>query len=166
MSSELAMTARCSHCQKLFAGPSLVIVGQNVNYTNNRLIQFQQKLADHVMNEHKELAQQIELADLEYKGLMILSCYQTTDKALQQQMDLLRWKLHQRTLTTRYTDNMIEQWSDSVVPQLVTLVDMRDTATVRKNLIGMLQSMRDTLEEPNKYTFNAVEPPVPTGKVS
>src|SRR5271166_4900446 len=152
--SELAMTAKCSLCNRMFAGPQLVLVGKGVDAVNNRLMQFMEKLTGHVMNEHKEVAQGIVLAASEYQGMLILSQYQTSDDNLKLQTDVIRWGLHQKTLAARYTDAQLEQWVGQIVPELLTLADMRDVKTLTTNLIGMLQSMRDKLEEPGKYTFS------------
>ena len=164
--SELAMTARCSHCQRMFAGPQLVLVGKGVDAVNNRLMQFMEKLTAHVMNEHKEEARGIMLAASEYQGMLILSQFQTSDENLKTQSDVIRWGLHQRTLTARYSDQMIAQWVDQVTPDLMTLVALNDTANLKRNLAGMLQSMRDNLEEPAKYSFRPFEAPSDTKLVS
>jgi|SRR5579863_10084346 hypothetical protein len=155
--TELAMTAKCRTCGRTFAGPQLAIVGKGVDPANNRLMQFMEKLSSHV-ELHREPMDEINLGVLEYRGWRILSEYETENKDLLMQFDLYRWGLHQKTLGGRYSDAQIEQWVGQVIPQLLTLADMRDIPTLTKNLCGMLASMRDKLEEPGKYVFNPMEP--------
>ena len=155
--TELAMTAKCRTCGRLFAGPQLVVVGKGVDAPNNRLMQFMEKLSSHV-ESHKSITDEINLGVLEYRGWRILSEYDSTNADLLMQFDVYRWGLHQKTIGGRYTDAQIEQWVGQIIPQLLTLADMRDIPTLTKNLCGMLQSMRDRLEEPDKYTFSPFEP--------
>ncbi len=154
--SEIAMIARCAICQKPFAGPKFAQIGLGLSAANNRIAVFVEKMTRHIAEEHKEKVREILEEGEEYKGALFLSNFQTEDPNLKEQLDLVRWKVHQKTLAARYTDQMIEQWVGQIIPQLLTLADMRDVATITKNLTGMLQSMRDTLEEPGKYTFEAL----------
>jgi len=147
------MTARCSICQKLFAGPQILLVGQGLSAPNNRLMQFLQKLTEHIHIEHRDEAKGIALAANEYQGMLILSKYETQSQDLQTQLDLCRWNVHQKTLAVRFTDAQIRDWVEKIVPELLTLADMRDTLAITTNLVRMLQSIRDHLEEPGKYTF-------------
>ena len=119
-----------------------------------------------MFEKHREQAEEILTQGAEYQGALFMANFQTEDPGLKEQLDLLRWKVHQTTLAARYTDEMIDQWVGQIVPQLVTLVEMADTASLSANLRGMLLSMRDTLEEPGKYTFQSMDPLVTAGKAS
>jgi len=155
---ELAMTARCNLCSRLFAGPQLVLVGKGVDAPNNRLMQFLSKLTAHITEVHMDSAKGIFLAAQEYQGMLILANYSTESDALKTQLDLCRWNVHQKTLSMRFTDEQISEWVGKVLPDLMTLAEMRDTASLHRNLAGMLMSIRDRLEEPGKYTFNPFDP--------
>jgi hypothetical protein len=120
---------------------------------NNRLAQFVEKLTKHMTTEHKTETQQILIDGAEFQGCMFLSNFKTDDPNLKEQLDLVRWKVHQKTLAARFSDDDILQVVEKVVPDLLTLADMRDKETLTRNLAGLLQSMRDRLEEPGKYTF-------------
>jgi hypothetical protein len=159
---EMAMTARCIHCQKLFAGPQLVIVGKGVDAVNNRLMQFMEKLSHHVMVEHKELSQEIMVAVGTYQGMLMLTQFQTSSKELAEQSDLIRWQIHQKTLNARLSDEQIKAWVEGVSGELKTLAET-NVPEFRAKLAGMIQAVRNELEEPNKYSFTPFEM---TGKAS
>jgi hypothetical protein len=153
MKPEQATISRCAICNKPFAGPRLAIVGKGMDLKNNRIAQFTEKLTRHLFDEHSAEAQQIMMSAAEYQGVLILATFQTEDPDMREQMDLVRWKVHQKTLACRYSDEQIAAVIEKVVPELVTLVEMKDTATLKRNLRGLIQNLRDNLEEPGKYTF-------------
>jgi hypothetical protein len=152
--SEIAMIARCTICNKPFAGPMFSKVGLGMDAVNNRLAVFTEKLTRHLFDEHREVAQEIQLQGTEYQGCLFLSKFSSQDPNLAMQLDVARWKVHQNTLAVRVTDDQIMDVVEKVVPDLLTLADARDTATLKKNLAGLLASIRDRLEEPGKYTFS------------
>ena len=128
---------RCTICNKPFAGPRLAIVGKGMDLKNNRIAQFTEKLTRHLFDEHPAEAQQIMMNAAEYQGVLILATFQTDDADMREQMDLVRWKVHQKTLACRYSDEQIAA----------------DMETLKRNLTGLIQNLRDNLEEPGKYTF-------------
>ena len=164
--SELASTAKCTLCGKLFAGPRLALVGRGLDLKNNRISQFTEKLARHIAEIHPEKLQQIVITAGEYQGVLMLSTFETDDKDLSEQLDLVRWRTNQQTLPCRITDDQISAAVESIVPDLLTLADMRDTATLKHNLRGLMLSMRDRMQEPGKYVLNAIEAPATPGKAS
>lgn len=151
--SELAMIARCMICNAPFAGPKFVKIGLGLDVKNNRIAVFVEKLTKHIAQQHPEMVAEIIMRRDEYAGALFLSNFQTDDPSLKEQLDFLRWKTHQVTIAKRYTDQMIGQWVDQVIPELLTLARDSDRATLTANLKGMLLSMRDTLEEPGKYVM-------------
>ena len=151
--SELAMIARCMICNAPFAGPKFVKIGMGLDVKNNRIAVFVEKLTRHLFEKHNDVAQEILLQAGEYQGALFMAKFQTDDPSLKEQLDFLRWKTHQITIAKRYTDEMIGQWVDQVIPELLTLARDGDRATLTANLKGMLLSMRDTLEEPGKYVM-------------
>lgn len=152
---ELAMSARCTKCGKMIVGSTIPILGKNFDAVNGHARAFVEKLGKHVMSEHQEDAAGIQMGAMEYQGMMIMSLYEMHSENLKLALDAARWNLHQKTLNQRFTDQQIADWVDQVLPDLKTLVQMGDDQTLKRNLTGMLQSMRDRLEEPGKYTFNA-----------
>jgi len=155
--SELAMSAKCRHCARVFAGPTLAIVGKRVDLVNNRLIQFMEKLSAH-LETHTQVKNDVESRTLEFKGWRMLQEYETTDRNLTTQFDVYRWCLLQQTLGASFSDQDIETWVGQVIPDFITLAQMGDKDTLARNLVGMLQSMRDRLEEPGRYKFQPAEP--------
>ena len=151
--SELAMIARCMICNAPFAGPKFVQIVMGLDVKNNRIAVYTEKLTRHMFEKHRERAEEILTQGAEYQGALFMANFQTEDRGLKEQLDLLRWKVHQTTLAARYTDEMIDQWVGQIVPQMITLAEMRDVKTLTTNLKGMLLSMRDTLEEPGKYVM-------------
>lgn len=95
--------SRCTICNKPFAGPRLAIVGKGMDLKNNRIAQFTEKLTRHLFDEHPAEAQQIMMNAAEYQGVLILATFQTDDADMREQMDLVRWKVHQKTLACRYS---------------------------------------------------------------
>jgi hypothetical protein len=152
--SEIAMIARCTICNKPFAGPMFSKVGLGMDAVNNRLAVFTEKLTRHLFEEHREVAQEIQLQGTEYQGYLFLSKFSSSDPNLAMQLDVARWKVHQNTLAVRVTDQQITDAIEKFLPDILTLAEMRDTATLKRNLTGLMQSMRDQLEEPGKYTFS------------
>jgi len=151
MANELAATARCLHCGKLFAGPSALAIGGGLSVVDNRRVQFLETLTRHVLESHKPEAADVLNSGAEYQTFLMLSNYKTEDKNMLAQLDLVRWKTHQRSLAKRFTDKMIGDWVEKIVPDLVTLANQGNTLAITSHLTGMLQSMRDILEEPGKY---------------
>lgn len=157
---ELAMSARCTKCGKMMVGSSIPLLGQDFGAVNGQVKKFLEKLGKHVITEHAEDAAGIQAGAMEYQGMMIMSLYEMHSDDLKLALDASRWNLHQKTLNQRFTDQQITDWVDQVLPDLKTLVQMGDDQTLRRNLTGMLQSMRDRLEEPGKYTFGPSGIPV------
>jgi hypothetical protein len=163
--SELASTAKCTICGKLLAGPRLALVGRGLDLKNNRLQQFTEKIARHIAEAHAEKLQQILITAGEYQGALMLSCFTTDDDDLKEQFDLVRWKTNQQTLPCRISDDQIAAAVESIVPDLLTLADMRDTVSLKHNLTGFMLSMRDRMQEPGKYVLSPIDVTVP-GKAS
>lgn len=164
--TELAMTARCQICNRSFAGPQLAIVGKGADLENNRIIQFAEKMAMHLSEKHKDVFQQILFSGQEFQGMLILQQYATESPALKEQFDVCRWKIHQSTLNTRLSDEQISKWVEAVIPDLVTLVSTSNFEELKRNLGGMITAVRDQLEEPGKYTFQAMDGQIKPVKAS
>ena len=67
------------------------------------------------------------------------------------QLDIARWNVHQKTLKMRVSDQMIADCVAGILPDILTMAQMGDTEGLTRNLTGLLMSMREKLEEPNKY---------------
>lgn len=144
----LAIPVSCTHCGQTFYGPDL---GSTIITDERSVASFANKLQQHIVQSHGELAEQIVVAGMEYQGMLLLSNFRSDSQGLKKNLDVSRWNVHQKTLLKRFTDEELSTWVERVAPDLVTLVEMGDTANLKANLLGMLQSIRDLLEEPNKY---------------
>lgn len=155
MSSMIAVPIACNLCGKTFHGPRL---SSNIHSPEHarQLAQFGRVLMDHMASSHQEVAQQIGMGQMEFQTMMLLSHYRSNDPELQKKLDISRWNLLQKVLSMRFSDETIERWVDSVLPDFMSLAQQGNTADIRRNLTGMLQSMRDQLEEPNKYDMAAI----------
>lgn len=151
--SEIAMVARCTICQKPFAGPMFSKIGLKMDAVNNRLAVFTEKLTRHLFEAHPEVAEAVKIQGAEYMGALFLSKFSSGDENLAMQVDVSRWKVLQNVLSCRFSDGQILAVVEKVVPELLTLADARDVQTLTRNLCGLLASMRDKLEEPGKYNF-------------
>jgi hypothetical protein len=144
---ELALPAKCSICNQTFYGPRLALVGR----PGNRQAAFLEKLAQHIQTAHKDVATAIAMGAAEYQGMFIMSQFATDDPELSRQLDIARWNVHQKTLPMRITDQMIADCVAQVLPELKTLVSTGDDAGLALNLTSLLQSMRNRMQEPDKY---------------
>jgi hypothetical protein len=147
MSKELALPARCNLCDQTFYGPRLTFVGR----PHGRQPQFLEQLAQHIFTDHKDVAEGIALGAGEYQGMFIMSQFSTDDPELVNQLDIARWNVHQKTLKMRVSDQMIADCVAGILPDVLTMAQMGDTEGLTRNLTGLLMSMREKLEEPNKY---------------
>ena len=152
--SEIATPARCGICNKVFYGPKAALIGANLGTREAQV--FFQSLVDHLMKSHPNEFMGCEAAGAEYKGMLIVSYFAVNDPDLQKMCDISRWNVLQKVLAARVSDEHIAQSVDGVLPDLCTLVEQGDRATLRKNLITLLQGMRNAIEERGKYDLAAM----------
>lgn len=144
----LAIPYTCRHCKKVFYGPSIT----KTVFSQAEAIEteaFSQKINHHLQTEHQAIMQQAMLSLGAFQGMLVFSQFRA--EGLSKQVDLQRWTILQYVLKKHFSDEDLGAWVDRVTPDLVGLAKAGDTVTLRKNLLGMLQSIRDVLEEPNKY---------------
>lgn len=150
--ADIAMPASCRLCGAKFYGPKVAIIGR----PHGRQQAFLQKLVDHFRDAHVQEGKGIDLASMEYRGMLLMLYFQIEDPDLAKMHDIARWNVHQKTLGARFTDQQIADMVEKIIPDIYTLVQMGDTVTLRKNLQGCFANLRDRLEEPGKYTPQAV----------
>lgn len=97
--------------------------------------------------------------------MLFLRNFKTTDPELSEQQDRVRWQVHQQTLKARYPDENIDlQAYDLADRLLINLVDAESATGIGREkledrlrrefaelLVEAFTSIRDALEEPNKY---------------
>lgn len=150
--SEIALPAKCSICNQTFYGPRLALVGK----PGGRQAQLLEKLAQHIMTAHPDVATSIGMGAAEYSGMFILGQFETDDPELSRQLDISRWNVNQKTLPIRITDQMIADCVARILPELKTLVAMGDDAGLLGHLTNLLATMRNLMQEPNKYILTGV----------
>ena len=150
----LQVPVACNHCGQVFYGPDF---SSRIVADQRALGLFSRKLYEHITAKHPEVYERIALPIAEFQGMVFLSQFSSSAPALRKQVDISRWNVHQYTLSKRFRDDEIAAWVARVVPDLVTLAQMGDAAGIQRNLEGMLQSMRDQLEEPAKYDLAAIQ---------
>lgn len=170
MAYEIAGISTCMLCGAKFTGPTQAGLVIRPGQPNNRVIQYYQTLVGHLMEKHRDHANAILLHGEEFKGMLYLMNFQSTDQAMQDQRNFFRWKIHQRTLNAHVTDQNIEKMvSDlavSIVTEVLALVPVnltvsesyalsilkpRITEVIGKKLKPAFTAVRDELEEPGKF---------------
>jgi len=178
MAHEIAGICHCRLCAAKFTGPTGLII-QPGAAQNGRVAQYMQDLAGHIITAHPVENKNMELQALEYLGLQRMTLYSTTDKAIMEQRDFLRWKIHQSTLAHRLSDGQMDaaskefaaQFVDDALNALVTKPIGQDwpehvkllrstlVAAVALKLYGIIEDFRRLIEEPGKYQLQVVTAP-------
>lgn len=137
-------------CGAKFAGPEYIDLGQN----GGRMGQLFEKLLRHMMDEHPYHMQQILLKGEEYKGLLYMMAFTTTDKEFQEQRNYFRWAVHQQTLNASITDEKlglrVTEVAEAAAAEILSHgpVPWDIANTVSRHFEKMLREMRDALQEP------------------
>lgn len=71
------MTAGCTLCRRVFSGPA---AGQVFDAAGQDAVQrYLVELANHIREVHGEIAAQVELSALQYRGYLLMGYYRVTD---------------------------------------------------------------------------------------
>lgn len=161
MSAVLAPVS-CIHCGKTFYGPRMGVASIRDRNQMNQMAEFFRNLKKHLADEHTPEAGNIMAAEAEFSTMMTLSRFRSNDRELQKKLDMSRWNVHQNTLAVKITDAEIGMSVEQILPELVSLAQSGDQATLRERLSGLLTFVRDQLQEPDKYSLSAapVEQPM------
>jgi hypothetical protein len=156
------MKARCIRCQRVFTGPNFAMVGSGITDPEaNKLAQFSETLNSHIRSAHPDYFAEMGMTLAAHSSAMILNCYSSDSEILNREADHHRWTLHQKTLARRISDDELRRSIEGILPDLKTLVAMKDDLALQSNLFSFLRGLRDALEEPGKYP-SQTSPVVPT----
>ena len=159
MSHEIAGLTTCLLCGKTFGGPVAIAIG------NSRTGALLAKLASHLNKHHPEVRDAIDLMKLQMDGAMQMMNFKTTDAALMQQVDILRWSVNQQTLPCRVSDENIDARTKEIAATIAGLVvdeyyeeanppiewPNELEATIHARLKEVFTALRDAMQEPGKY---------------
>lgn len=154
--SEVAAPVSCVHCGKTFYGPRMGVSMIRDRNQLQAMAKFFHDLRQHLAYAHAKEAGGIMAAEAEFSTMMVLSRFRSNDPQLQKKVDMSRWNVHQNTLAVKISDQEIQASVEAILPELVSLADMKDTAGISQRLSGLLRFMRDQLQEPGKYDLNSV----------
>ena len=152
-------------CGAKFVGPQHLVISGALGNGQQTLQQscltgLLEKLVKHLVEQHPRVMGEVILQGEQYKGLLMMLNFSTTDKEFQEQRNYYRWSVHQQTLNARLTDERLglavavgvaaalDEWNSIVAGQKeLELIIGRDVER-------MMRDLRDALQEP-------VEPPNP-----
>jgi hypothetical protein len=169
MAHELAGVTTCNICQKKFTGPSALLIGSG--NPNARLMAYVQSLATHLLTDHADHQRALQLSCVEYLGMLQLLNFSSTDPAIREQTDFLRWRIHQQTAAHTVPDDKVKQKASETAAELLQkILDRRDKippelfgemvqATISAQVETLLTEMRDVIEERGRYQVSMVTVP-------
>lgn len=168
MAHELAGVTTCNICQKKFTGPSALLIASG--NPNARLMAYVQSLATHLLTDHQDHQRALQLSTVEYLGMLQLMNFSSTDPAIQEQTDFLRWRIHQQTAAHTVPDDKLKQKASDVAEELLieaTAIlekhpDVAGPAILelsKEKLTALLTEMRDVIEERGRYQVSMVTVP-------
>jgi hypothetical protein len=151
MSTPIAPITTCKHCNMRFDG-GLEIIGR----PNARMEALLMKLGSHMHKAHPQHAQALNLHGAAFMGMLFLMNFKSTDAELNKQRDQARWQIHQQTLNARFSDESLWEQCTALTQRLGDAFDetvSNDEARTIINdmLFEVVKSIRDALEEPNRY---------------
>lgn len=139
------MTAGCTLCHRVFSGPP---AGQVFDVKGQDAVQrYLTELATHIREVHREIAAQVELSALEYRGYLLMGYYRVTeDEEFNKIREKTRHLLH---VTTRKVIICNEDLKKKAVEISRALdLDIRDGVPHAENKIyAAMVELRDRLCE-------------------
>jgi hypothetical protein len=183
MAHELAGVTTCNICQKKFTGPSALLIGSG--NPNARLMAYVQSLAKHLLTDHADHQRALQLSCVEYLGMLQLLNFSSTDPAIREQTDFLRWRIHQQTAAHTVPDDKLKEKATATAAELFAFLTgmsfyaslTNETAgipekhtdddpssvlvfeAIKAKFISVLTEMRDVIEERGRYQVSMVTVP-------
>jgi hypothetical protein len=153
MPHEVFHAAKCRLCSKSIAGPSLILGP----HQHSRVGVFMQSLVEHIERDHPKEFAYLEQKHLEFKGLLIVMQYTTTDLGMKYSREWLRWQIHQQTLNSRIPDEKLTpkcaEFSRDIVDEIFggqAFVTADQQAQLTKRITDLVRAIRDELQEPTE----------------
>lgn len=130
------MTAGCTLCRRVFNGPA---AGQVLDPRGQDVVQrYLTELANHVREAHPEIAAQVELSALQYRGYLLMGYYRITDdEEFNAMRDETRRLLHSTTRKVAITNEELRATADS----------LSEFPTTRDDIYLAMVQVRDRLCE-------------------
>lgn len=145
----LAPITTCVHCGARFDG-GVEIIGKPTARVEALLM----KLGSHMNTKHAEHVVPLEINGAAYMGMLFLSNFKSTDAALNLERDRQRWQVHQQTLNARFSDESLLQQCKALAKRIYDVSDGCGPGVsedIAQMLYEAMASVRDALEEPNRY---------------
>jgi hypothetical protein len=182
MSDLISGSTTCRICRQSFSIGGALVVGKGLDQVPEKeraLVMLMWKLRDHLVAAHKDVNRILETRAAEYLGLLRTLEFATTEKKLAEQVDLLRWSIHQSTIAVRLTDEKIASESRVFAEQLAAKIlgiiepgaanhpgvtegagALRPKIAweIERAVAALVTNYRNLVEEPNKWVTNQAAP--------
>ena len=136
------MTAGCTLCHRVFSGPA---AGQVFEPKGQHAVQrYLTSLADHIREVHGEIAAQVELSALQYRGYLLMGYYRVTnDEEFNRMREETRHLMH--VTTRRVTINNEELRSKA--SQMTAEIELDSYQATEGKIFAAMVELRDRLCE-------------------
>jgi hypothetical protein len=163
----------CLLCGKTFTGPAYALIGQG---KEGDVIRYMNEVQKHFVEKHPEESEATQNRSLEFLTMLRMMNFKTTDSGLKEQVQFLRWQIHQQVMPVRIPDEKLEERSAEYANEIFrmlkaaikreagTLAASAIPASAQRELIDAIQkktsetirALRDLYEEPNRYNLQVV----------
>lgn len=140
------MTAGCTLCQRIFQGPA---PGKlfDVRGTHAPVARYLVSLANHIRDSHAEIAGQVEVSTLQYRGFLLMGYYKVTgDDRYAQERERTRRYLHSSTREVVIANDELR----AKAAEITAALDLDISACpdqAENNIYAALVELRDRLCE-------------------
>lgn len=159
----LAPITTCGICKAQFDG-GVEIIGK----PNARIEVLLMKLGAHVSTAHPRDIVNLATRAGVLMEMLLLDNFTSTDEGFKSHRDRIRWQIHQQTLNARFSDESLREQCNALAVRMVDTVVRLDhyaegmvahendvAEAFSKILYEVMASVRDALEEPNRYAPDA-----------
>lgn len=155
----------CKLCGQQFTGPAVLMIkpGQTA-HTHQRLKEFMEALARHVIEKHDGHDSAMQMKAHEYLAMLRLLNFTLADRELSEQRDYFRWSVHQATLNATISDAAItgvsgqlaEEIADEALPGVTVPDHEKLKGFIAAKIAAALTDLRKELQEPGKFSVSPV----------
>jgi L-alanine-DL-glutamate epimerase-like enolase superfamily enzyme len=165
----------CKLCGKEFSGPLYKSIGEGKHAD---LIRYMNEVQQHLATKHPAENSATENRSLEFLTMLRLMNFKTTDSELTDQVQFLRWQIHQQVIPIRLRDErlheMAQEYAAAIVNDGFTMlffnlggsfgVSTERLEAIKKAMceniaaktVATMGSLRDLYEEPGRYNIEVV----------
>ena len=156
--SQIAGITTCRHCQKNFVGPAGMLIttdGRNAD----RVTQLVKALLEHLTKEHPNELMQANIAAMQFNSLQIMLNFSTTDQAFNEARNMLRWEVHQRTLSASFSDEALKKGAQAAALEIASR--SQDAGPESEHHASLEALIAEVIERELRAVRNALQEPEP-----